>query len=216
MLDEQHRDLVLQPTQGLDHLLALGMAETGHRLVEQKQAGSCRQSHGKFQLLLLAMREIGDQFVRARFQTGAGQEGNSLIAQRAIGTDTFPETERVALPHLHGQRDIVEHGVIGKQAGDLEGAGQPEANTPCSWQGIQRLPGQFNGSFVGFQLAHQLGDQCRLAGAIRPDQCVDFARLHCQVDMVGRKQTAEAFHQPANIEDRLGHQRFPIRRSTRA
>src|SRR6185369_13497640 len=57
---------------------------------------------------------------------------------------------------------------------------------------------------VARELAAELRDQGRLAGAVRADQGMDFASVDAQVDAVGRDQPAEALLEAAHVEQRRG------------
>jgi len=197
-------------------LLALGMAEARHRLVEQQELGLGRQRDGQFELLLLAMREVGDQFIRAPLHPHRVEIFARLFPQCGFAAHIAPEAETVALQHLYGDGDVVEHRVIGKQAGDLECARQPERDALGRREIVDRLAGEFDGALIRLELAHQLRDQRGLAGTVGADQRVDLAGHDGEVDMVGGEQAAETLDQSANVEDRLHHARLPTSRAPSA
>src|SRR6185437_7092913 len=64
------------------------------------------------------------------------------------------------------------------------------------------VAGEDDAAAVGSQLAGELGDQRRLAGAVGADQRVHLAGTHLQVDAGAGDHTAEALGQPLHVEQR--------------
>ena len=98
------------------------------------------------------------------------------LAQFRLSARVAPEPERMAAMRLHGERDIVERGEVGKQRGDLKRAREAE---PAA--AVDRQPGDVARRRSGcvprcgaISPAEQ-ADQRGLAGAVRPDYGVHFA-----------------------------------------
>ena len=100
----------------------------------------------------------------------------SLAAQRGQRGEVLPGGERG-----------VEAGTV-HEAGDAVGGGErpPDRRT----QDLQAAA-------VGDGQAEQQAEQGRLAGAVRPDQAVDLALRHIQVDAVECDDITEALGDPA-------------------
>src|SRR5205809_730291 len=92
---------------------------------------------------------------------------------------------------LHGERNIVEAGQVGKDAGDLERIGDPTRDaSPCADMSDVPFLEQ-NASRGRADPAADHSDQRRLAGSIWPDDCANLAALERQVNAVDGVQTAE-------------------------
>ena len=57
-----------------------------------------------------------------------------------------------------------------------------------------------DGAFIGRQFALDLRDKARLAGAVRPDERMRLAHADIEIDMIGRKQSAEALDETCDFE----------------
>ena len=107
------------------------------------------------------------QHVGARGETDAFERGARRLAQFRLAARVAPEAEGVAAVRLHGERDIVERGEIGKQRGDLERAREPEHAAAVDRQRRDVAAVEPDAPGVGRDLAGQLADQRGLAGAVR-------------------------------------------------
>ena len=84
-----------------------------------------------------------------------------------------PEAEAVAGVRLHRQRDVVERGELAEDAGDLERARQAaRASARGAGSAVTSRAGEADRAGIGPQLAGELGDQRRLAGAVGADDGV--------------------------------------------
>ena len=97
---------------------------------------------------------------------------------------------------LHGERHVVERGELAQHGGDLERAREPQPHAGVRRQARDVVARRSGSCRSRAQLAGELGDQRRLAGAVGADQRVDLARPHVDRDVVGRDQAAEALDQP--------------------
>ena len=79
------------------------------------------------------------------------------------------------LPGKNRHHDILQHGEIRQDRGDLETSAQSHARPG---RGIHRghvTPEKPDRPGIGFQRARDLRDQCGLPGTVRADQGMDFA-----------------------------------------
>ena len=67
------------------------------------------------------------------------------------------------------------------------------------------LPVEADDAAVGTMDAAQDADQRRFAGAVLPDDGVDFAQRHVEVDAVERHRRAEPFADALSADGRTGH-----------
>ena len=67
---------------------------------------------------------------------------------------------------------------------------------------------QADAARVGLERSGQLADQRRLAGAVRADDGMDFARVDVEVERIGGDQSAEALGQAAHLEQRHAGRRL--------
>ncbi len=159
------------------HARRFGDAQSGHRLVEQQQLRFGGERDRELELALLAMAQFGRP---ARRRAGSSptrvERGARRVAQLPFLARIAPETEGVTVMGLRRQRDIVERGEIGQQRGDLERARQPERAAPIGRQPGDVPAGEVDGAGIRQQLPGELADQRGLAGAVRPDDGVQFAR----------------------------------------
>ena len=140
---------------------------------------------------MLAMRHGGGDAVRRRRQADLGEKLARRLAQPRDPRGRPPEPEAVRLGRLHRQRDIFLGGEGRKDAGDLERAREPEPRALGRGQRRDVAAGEADGPGVGRDLAGQLPDQRRLAGAVRADQRMRLAGADVERDVVGRDQRAE-------------------------
>ena len=70
-------------------------------------------------------------------------------------------------------------------------------------------PGEPDGAGVGRELAGQLPDQRRLAGAVRADQRMGLAGADAQRDVVGRDQRAERLVEAFDLQQGFTHDPAP-------
>ena len=117
----------------------------------------------------------------------ARERGARRLAQFGLAARIAPEVERVAGVRLHGERDIVERGEIGKQRGDLERAREPELAAPVDRQRGDVVAGEADAAGIGRDLAGELADQRGLAGAVRPDDRMQLAGRHVERDRRRRR-----------------------------
>ena len=106
---------------------------------------------------------------------------------------------------LHGERDIVERGEIGKQRGDLKRARQPEPASSIGGMAGDVAAVEADAAAIGCNLAAQQRDQRALAGAVRPDHGVKFSGCQVERDRVRGDHAAEALGQAFDLQQRRTH-----------
>ena len=110
---------------------------------------------------------------------------------------------------LHRQRHVLDGRELAQHGGDLERARQPQPHAGMDRQSGDVAAGEVDGAGVGPQVAGELADQGRLAGAVGTDQGMDLALAHLDREIVGRDQAAEALDQPSGFKERFSHGAAP-------
>lgn len=106
-----------------------------------------------------------------------------------------PETEAAApipLPPLYGQTDIVQRRKTKEHIGNLPGTGNAGGHPLMHAQSRDVLAGEKNLPGIGSLHAGNLMNQCCLAGAVRPDQCMHLAGNDIQRYITQRMNPAKA------------------------
>ena len=106
---------------------------------------------------------------------------------------------------LDGERDIVLGGEIQEYAGHLERPGQAEHGNLVGRQPGDVVAVEDDLAAVRLQGAAQLGDQRRLAGAVRADDGVNLAALDPEIDIPDRVDLAETLGKIADFEVEVSH-----------
>ncbi len=159
----------------------------------------------EFELALLAMAQLRDGRAGAVAEPYPLQRGARRLAQLWLLAGVGPEAEGVAGMRLRRQRDIVGGGEVGQQRGDLERTRQPEPAAAVGRQPGDVLAGEANGAGMRQQLPGELADQRGLAGAVRPDDGVQFAAANLKRDLVGGDHAAEPADQIFDVKQGFNH-----------
>src|SRR6266853_488609 len=120
-----------------------------------------------------------------------------------LGGLAAPETKRMPGVRLDGEGDVVERREIEKQRGDLKRAREPERAAPIRRQHRDVPVGKADRPGIRRHLSRELSDQRGLAGAVRPDQSVEFASAHLERDAVRGNDPLETFGQPDDLSTTL-------------
>ena len=205
VLDQQDRLLPLQFVQERDHAGGFVRSHAGHRLIEQEHPRRCGQRHRDLELPVLAMAEICADDIGATFKPDPSERSPRRPAQFRLSARRLPEAERVARMSLDRQCDIVEHGEVEKQGGDLKRARETERASPVRRQVGNVASIEEYSPLLGADFAGKLADQGRLAGAVWADDSVQLADRHFERDAIGGEDTAESLGQVANLQHRISH-----------
>ena len=107
---------------------------------------------------------------------------------------------------LDCEHDIFKRGEFTKNLADLIRAAKPRERARRDRQIRQVAPLEHDGTGVRAQLSYDLRNESRLAGTIRPDDCVQFTGENFEIDVIGGCQAAESLDQTANRQHRV-HER---------
>jgi hypothetical protein len=155
-------------------------------------------------------------------QAHGGEQFARAIVQRHQRPFGFPEVERVAQVALQRGAHVLQDRHVREHGRDLERADDAAARDLG-----RRFAGDVHAvvrdrSLGGMQELGQQVEERGLAGPVRPDQCMDVAAAHLQIDVVHRDEALELPGQAFRLEDELSLQlallrhRTPWARSARA
>ena len=108
---------------------------------------------------------------------------------------------------------IVQHGQVFEQADVLEGARDAQVGDLVGFFAHQLGFAQPDAAFGGFVHAGDQVEDCRLAGAVGPDDADQLARVHRQAEVIHRAQPAEVMGHVINLQQRR-HGRPPSLRAS--
>ena len=129
VLDDQDRQVLGDAAHQRHRVMGFGGAHPGGRLVEAEQPGLGRQRDADFEVALLAMREVGGQFVRLAQETYRRQHRLGLLDDVAIGAVVGQQAPAVPA-RLRGDADVFERGGVGEDVGDLIRSGDALVRDP--------------------------------------------------------------------------------------
>ncbi len=115
-----------------------------------------------------------------------------------------PKAVAIAAPRLHRDPHVLERGQVGEHAEDLERSADPETGPPMHPHPGDVAVVEADFSAIRRDEPGEHVEERRLARAVRPDQAMELAGHHVQVDVVGGDERAEALVQSAHREDRRG------------
>jgi hypothetical protein len=189
--DEQHRPVALLPAaHDGEHPLRQVGGQGGGDLVQDQQLGVEDQRPGQVE----------------HAQEGQGQVLDLLVQVEPVqvhGGQLAPDVGRVD----PGEAEVLGHGEVADQGRVLVDGGQaPPAGLGGAAQ-QHRLAVDGDGAAVAGQHPGEDLDQGRLAGPVGPEQGVDLARGHRQVDRPQGDHRAERLGHGGRLQERLGHRR---------
>src|SRR5207302_9395163 len=168
----------------------------GRRLVEQEEPRLHRERPADRDDLLYAEREIGDQLLAAPLELEelddllhAAPMGR-LLAARAPPEETAGEHARAHVA-MAAEQDVVEHGHPAEQLHELERARDPVRGDPVWPQALDRCFAEHDSTGGRSIKSTDAVQETRLAGAVRPDQRRQRARIDRQADGAQRAQPLE-------------------------
>jgi len=175
VLDDQQRDVLWQPLDGLDDRAALARWYPGRRFVEQQNLGRQCERHGNLDQPLAAVGKHVNGAQRLIVEPEPFEQRVSFLDCRAMMTGRVEQVTCDPLPLTDRQGYVFEHAQSAEQRRDLKGADETALDPCCLRQGGHvgtvkpDLPG------VRSQRSRHQLDKGRFAGAVRTDQGVTRA-----------------------------------------
>ena len=206
VLDDQNGDAVGgKVPDERDELLDLRMREAGRRFVQKQELRRKGQRAGDFKLPLMAECQVGGLLVGKGGKADITQQGHRRLPEmpfvppeRRQPADCRQNVRPVFL--VKGHEHVFEHGHVRKQLGVLESARQSEAGQLVAGQAGRFPPQKSDAAGIGPVDPGDRVEKCGFAGAVRPDQRVDFARVDGFVDLVDRDEAAERNRDASGVE----------------
>ena len=196
------RALALHPREHRKKPGDFALLQRRGRLVENEDAAAPAQPLGDGHELTFRKTERGDRCARIRREVELGEH----LARLLVHARAIDQRERAEAPHRKvAERDIFRNG---------EGRHEPQLlrdGHDARGDGIARarkmafLPVDAHDAAVGTVNAAQDPDQGSLARAVLPDDGVDFAPRHGEVDAVKRDCGAKAFAHALGVHRRTSH-----------
>ena len=185
----------LQPADQLEQRRRLLTREIGGRLVEDQEFGAAPLRARRGDQLLLADGERGQERARRKFEA-------EFVEQLLALAQHCPFVEQPASRGLVAQKDVRRYRQMRAEHDFLVDRVDAEADR------LMRTD-QRHGRALPANLARgarmdpsQELDQCRLAGAVLPDDGVNFAPFEREIDRLQRMRRAEAFVELLQDENR--------------
>ena len=103
------------------------------------------------------------------------------------------------------ERDVVGHGEIQKQRGDLERARQAQRAAAIGREVRDVAAAEIDAAGIRRQMPGELTDQGGLAGAVGTDDGMQLALRNIERDVIGRDDAAEPAHEIFDSEQGISH-----------
>jgi hypothetical protein len=177
------------------------VAHPGHRLVEEKHLGVERQRRRDLKRALAAIRELDGRVVAEIGKADLLDQVQRVAVHLVEHTLRAPEVEAVAALALERDADVLQNGQVPEHGRDLEGAHEAEPGD------VRRLHLRdvaalvVDGAAARLEELREEIEAGRLARPVRPDQSMDGAALHPQVDLADRRETLEIAPEPARRQN---------------
>src|SRR5659263_146839 len=197
MLDEQEREPLLDKGLQQDHqILAFPDVESRGGLVQNQKVGSGRECAGDLQVTLLAVRQVLGQFVAVYKRQYLVEAVSSRRDDVAFLTD-FADRMHNGGPcpgsrmTMRAGHDVLDTGQRREQPDVLEGAGDAVADNGMGLEARDVASQEVDLPRRRLVDTRDHVEQCRLAGAVGPDERRDLTGAHVQVEVVYCGQPAE-------------------------
>src|SRR6266851_1317765 len=210
VLDQDDRDAgLVEAEQHRQDLLDLRRREPGHRLIGEQEPRPARDGAGELELAHFDLGQIARQMSRLVGEPDIGQERLAALADRGAGK---PRAVSGIDRKEEGYAEIVEEAEAAEGLGQLKAAGEPQPRPLVSREAVKSPPAEEDTAAVVVQCTGEAVDERALARPVGSDQAEPLAGLGSEVDAFECHEPAKAFAEPADFEDRLGHQRSLARR----
>ena len=181
-------------------LVGLGHAHAGGGLVEAEQLGLGGQCDGDLEIALLAVREVGPQFVFLVAEAHRLEHRAGPLDDIAVGAMVAEEAPGV-MAGLDGDAHVLEDGRPGQDVGDLVRAGDGLARDAVGSQPGDVLAVEDDAPSRRAEHSGEAVEEGRLAGAVGPDDGPDLATGHGHAHVVESAQPAELHAEALGAEN---------------
>ena len=222
VLDQHDGDalLVAQAPHERRHSPGLLRVHARERLIEHHELRVGRKRHGHAERALVAMGQLGGELVGQLVEAEEGEDAASLFVRILFRRAVAPEDaagDACLGAAVAAEADIVEHAQLVKQDRALKRADQAALGKRA-----RRSPRNILAAIENLAARRRVeaADHVEgrgLAGAVRPDETVDCALVHVQVEAVDGDDAAKSANEVADLKDgRLGARRIQHHRKREA
>jgi hypothetical protein len=203
VLDHDDGDAALVHADQQRHdILDLGMRQAGHRFVGDQKLRLRRHGAGKLELAHLDLGEVGRVFRGFAVERDKLQQLHAAVVELGMRqVRAGAGVDRIEQRHA----DILGDRHAAEWTRQLETARQALPRALMRDHAVDLLAVEGDTAGLVLQRAADAVDQCALAGAVRADQAEALAARHRQVDAVEGDETAEAFAELIDVQQRSGH-----------
>jgi hypothetical protein len=215
VLDQEDGDVHLlgEPADDTHQVLAHRRRQPDRRLVEQQERRVGGQRPDDLDHALLAAGQIAHELVLERLdahqrQKLAGAVHRLRLGAMRLGQAEHQAEEAAADLGMKDDQHVFQHRHLAEQAAVLEGPAHAARRDLVRRHAVDALA--LEADLAGGR-AHVAGDdveQRRLAGAVRPDQRPDFARVGVEGHAGQRLEPGEMHRQVTDLEQ-CAHASFP-------
>src|SRR6185295_7067170 len=178
-------------------------AHAGGRLVEHEHFGLEREQDRHLELALVAVRQRGSRDLRLAGERDALEIAARPLDQLDVRAPRRQQVLAGAGARLHREAHVLQHAQAREQVGELEGAADAAPGALRGGEARDVFAEEGDAAGRRRQLPGDEVEVGGLAGAVRPDDRGQRARLESTADAIHRDVTAEADGQVAGFEDRI-------------
>ena len=164
-----------------------------------------------FEIALLAMRQIGGEFVRLAEQADGVERRFRLLVDVGEGAVVRDHVPGVAA-RLRGDAHVFQRRGVGQDIGDLVGARDALLRDHVGRQAGDVLAVEHDAPAGRPQHAGQAIEEGALARPVRSDDGAHFVALDLEIDLDKRRQAAETDGQQFGLQDRRRRRSPAVRR----
>ena len=191
------------PASKLAHVAPLVRRQTGEGLVEEEQLRLLRQRHGDLDAPPLAVGGLGQPALGNIGEADAGERRLGALAQMLLPLQIDERVPAQRRQPEQCEHDVAQERVAREQRDDLIGAGDADMGALPARDPRDVASEDVDRAGARLQVAGDLVEQRRLAGAVRADDQAPLAGLDRQVDVARHLQPAERLAQI--LEGERGH-----------
>ena len=150
-------------------------------------------------------------------QTEAHENGLARLDDIGARRRRTPQAATCADLFAAREKQILQHGKVSENAGDLESAHEAAPDARGRRQMCHRFARELYRTGIAAQGARQKPDEARLAGTVRADDGAPLANRELERDIVRHHEITEALDERTGAQDRgIAHRASPFVRQRRS
>src|SRR5690606_18327427 len=201
VLDHQHRPVLGDAPDQLGDAADVLAAHARHRLVEQQHLGIERECRGDLEGALASVWQLDRALMCMGPEPHVIEQLQGAVVEHVERSLRAPEMKGGAELALQGNADVLEQRQVRKGGRDLEAADKPQARDVRRLQArdiLAVIPDDAGrrGQKLGYKIEAR-----RLAGTVWPDQRVNRAAAHVQIDVLDGPKPLEIDGQAFSLDN---------------